>query len=386
MQEIVVAAHNIISPLGFTSEENYTNCLKGISGIQQVTSPALPHDPIWVSSFKKEILEKNFSIIPSNQNYTTAEKLLILSIQDTFSQSSVEVNNKELLIIISTTKGNIDLLEESNKNKFPEHRVQLWSLTDTIQQYFGTAHKPLLISNACISGVNALILATRLMRDGLYKHVLVAGIDLASHFVISGFQSFKAISSKPCRPFDKDRDGINLGEGCASILLTTETEGNPLKNKIRILGGSISNDANHISGPSRTGDGLYFAIQHALKESGLSAEQVDFLNAHGTATLYNDEMESKAFKLAGLQNTPMNALKGYYGHTLGAAGLIETIISLRSMQDDQLLPTLGYSSPGTPEKVTISNQPVKKNIRYLLKTASGFGGCNGALVLEKDVR
>jgi 3-oxoacyl-[acyl-carrier-protein] synthase I len=383
MQEIIVAAHTIISPLGFTTEENYTNCLHGKSGIQTIPSPSLPHDPIWVSSFSKDVLQTNFSSIRSEKEYTTAEKLLILSIQDTLSQSTTDIQSKELLVIISTTKGNIDLLEETHKNKFPESRVQLWSLSDSIQRYFGTAHKPVLISNACISGVNALILATRLMRDGLYKHILVTGVDLASHFVIAGFQSFKAISSNPCKPFDKARDGINLGEGGASILLTSESLA--LKNKIKLLGGAVSNDANHISGPSRTGDGLYFAISHALTESGLSADQIDALNAHGTATLYNDEMESKAFKLAGLQNTTMNGLKGYFGHTLGAAGLIETIISLRSMQDNQLLPTLGYTSPGTPETVNISNQLVKKDIRYLLKTASGFGGCNGAIVLEKNV-
>jgi len=382
MQAIVVKAHNIISPLGFTSEENYTNCLNGNSGIRQITAPVPPHEPLWIATIEEQLLTKKFSELSISGNYTKAEKLLLLSVNDTLSQSSVDVTAKDFLLIISTTKGNIDLLDEKEKAKFPEDRVQLYSLADTMQAYFHTAHKPLIISNACISGVNALIVAARLMRDGLYKNILVTGVDLASRFVVAGFQSFKAVSPNRCKPFDKDRDGINLGEGCASILLTTE---NPTdKNTIKILGGAVSNDANHISGPSRTGDGLYYAISNALKESALTAPEIDALNAHGTATLYNDEMESKAFALAGLSDTPMNGLKGYFGHTLGAAGLIETIISIFSMQRNELLPTLGFASPGTPEKVNVHNALIKKEIHYLLKTASGFGGCNGAIILEKN--
>ncbi len=382
MQEITIVAHNIISPLGFTSKENYANCLAGKSGIRSLPSPVPPYEPVWISRFDEASLEEKFAVIPSGKNYTRAEKLLILSIEDTLSQSSLQASEKELLIILSSTKGNIDLLDDRSSPGFAENRVHLWSMADTLQHYFQTAHKPLIVSNACISGVNALVLAGRLIRDQQYKHVLVAGVDLASKFVIAGFQSFKAMSALPCRPFDKDRDGINLGEGGASLLLTSEKDTRP--GQITLLGGAVSNDANHISGPSRTGDGLWFAISNALRESSLSPDSIDALNAHGTATVYNDEMESKAFKLAGLGNTPMNSLKGYFGHTLGAAGLIETIISLQAMQDDLILPTLGYSSPGTPEEVNISNQPVQKNIRYLLKTASGFGGCNGAIILKKN--
>ncbi len=382
MQEIIVAAHNIISPLGFTSQENYSNCRNGKTGITQQPSPTPPHDPIWMATLDESLLNEKFSTIVSEEKYTRAEKLLILSITQTLSQKPIDLQHKDSLIIISTTKGNIDLLEDIKKEQFARHRVHLWSMADALQQYFGTVNKPVVLSNACISGVNALILASRFMRDGLYKNIVVAGVDLASTFVISGFQSFKAISQNPCKPFDQNRDGINLGEGCASLLLSAENNG--LSDYIKLLGGAVSNDANHISGPSRTGDGLYFAISNALKESKCQASDIDFLNAHGTATVYNDEMESKAFKLAGLGDTPMNGLKGYFGHTLGAAGLIETIVSICSMENNELLPTLGYETPGTPEKVRVSNQPIKKDIRFLLKTASGFGGCNGAIILEKN--
>jgi 3-oxoacyl-[acyl-carrier-protein] synthase-1 len=384
-KEIFITAHNIISPLGFSTEDNYTNIKKGQTGIRQHSFPTPLHESLFISKIEDTLIEEKFLTNAKPGRYTKVEKLLILSINETIKQSGIDVKSQDFFIIVSTTKGNIDLLEEENKNVFPENRVYLWSLADTLQQYFGTIHKPLILSNACISGVNALICASRLLREGLYKHVLVSGVDITSRFVVSGFQSFKAISEKPCKPFDKNRDGINLGEGCGTLLLTSDVSFVKNVTKIKILGGSLSNDANHISGPSRTGDGLYLAISNALKESSVSSQEIDLLNAHGTATLYNDEMESKAFKLAGLENTSMNGLKGYFGHTLGAAGTIETIISMISMLENEILPTLGFQETGTPEKVSVSNTLIKKEITYLLKTASGFGGCNGAIVLKKQL-
>ncbi len=382
MKDVFIIADNIISPLGFTTDENYLNIKNGVSGIKSSPTPTPPYDTASVSIIDEVLLEEKFLLLSNGVLYTKLEKFLILSIQNTLAQSGVDVTSKDFYIIISTTKGNIDLLEEDKKHNYPDNRIHLWSLADTIQKYFGTIHKPFILSNACISGVNALVVASRLIRDDLYKHILVSGVDIVSPFVFSGFQSFKAISASPCLPFDKDRAGINMGEACGSLLLSSINSS--LKNKVKILGGATSNDANHISGPSRTGDGLLLSISSALKESHLTSDKIDFLNAHGTATVYNDEMEAKAFKSAGLQNTPMNGLKGYFGHTLGAAGTIETIISLHSMLKNEVLPTLGFTIRGTEEEVNISNQLISKEIKYLLKTASGFGGCNGAIILQKN--
>ncbi len=382
MNDIFITATNIISPLGFTTAENYASIKRGESGIRKIDSPTPPYEPLCLSKIEEaKIEEKSLSII-NFETYTKLEKLLILSITETIHQSGIDVKSKDLFIIISTTKGNIDLLEEINSINFPNNRIYLWSLAATIQHYFNTFHKPVLLSNACISGVNALVCARRFIRAGWYKHVLVAGVDIVSPFVVAGFQSFKALSNQPCKPFDKNREGINLGEGCGSLLLTSE---NTVENKfnIKILGGAISNDANHISGPSRSGDGLHLAVTNALKESSLLATDIDYLNAHGTATLYNDEMESKAFKSLGLEHTPMNSLKGYFGHTLGAAGIIETVVAVESMLNNEIVPTLGFLELGTSESVNISNELIKKELRYLLKTASGFGGCNAAIVLQK---
>ena len=149
-----------------------------------------------------------------------------------------------------------------------------------------------MISNACISGVSAIVVASRLIRSGEYDHVFVAGFDLLCDFIVSGFNAFKSVSPVLCRPYDAARDGLTLGEAGGAVLLTADR--GLSATGVTVAGGGISNDANHISAPSRTGDGLAFAIRAALREASLGAAAIGMVNPHGTATLYNDEMESRA--------------------------------------------------------------------------------------------
>jgi 3-oxoacyl-[acyl-carrier-protein] synthase-1 len=199
--------------------------------------------------------------------------------------------------------------------------------------------------------------------------------------VLSGFQSFQAISAQPCKPFDLNRDGINLGEGAATVILSSnqQKEGN-----IQLAGGSVSNDANHISGPSKTGEELFDAINSALKSAGVDPEAIGFISAHGTATIYNDEMEAKAINLAGMQHIPVNSLKGYYGHTLGASGLIEAIIAAHSLKHNTIIPTRGFNELGVTQPLNVAKELQQTPLTACLKTASGFGGCNAAIVLRKS--
>ena len=198
-----------------------------------------------------------------------------------------------------------------------------------------------------------------------------------TRFVLSGFQSFMAISATPCRPFDADRSGVTLGEGAGTVLLTTSG------GAIRLGAGAVSNDANHISGPSRTGAELSFAMRQAMSRSGLQPADIGFVSGHGTATLYNDEMESKALQQADLLHTPVNSLKGFYGHTLGAAGLIESIISMKALRENVILPTRGFEKLGVSQPVIVNKELTNKPMSHFLKTVSGFGGCNAAMVFSK---
>jgi 3-oxoacyl-[acyl-carrier-protein] synthase-1 len=239
-------------------------------------------------------------------------------------------------------------------------------------------HTPIVISSACVSGLSALLTGMRLIQSGVCQHVVVTGADVISKFVLSGFQSFQAISPEPCRPFDKNRKGLNLGEGAASIILSSK-----YNKGIKIAGGATTNDANHISAPSRTGEELALAINKALQQAQLLSTDINFISAHGTATLYNDEMEAKAITQAGMASVPVNSLKGYYGHTLGAAGLIESVIAIQSLKAQIVLPTKGFNEHGVSTPLNIQKESQFITAKHCLKTASGFGGCNAAMIFSK---
>ena len=393
MAEVYVASDNIITALGFTTSENLKNIENGKSGIKINNDATISQSPFYSSVVDRQNLLSEFerSEIPPNGNqkaeeFTKLEKMFILSVTEALKDSRVNAGDKKTLFIISTTKGNIDLLKGGCKNNFDNRELRLWDTAYRVQHYFQNPNQPLVISNACISGLLAIITAYRLIQSGQYENVIVTGGDVLSEFIISGFQSFLAISPKPCKPFDIRRDGLTMGEGCGTIILTSnQSRINNDKEFIKISGGAISNDANHISGPSTTGEGLFIAIKNAMKEAETnSVNNIDYISAHGSATVYNDEMESKAFNLAGFEDTPLNSFKGYWGHTLGAAGIIESIAAIHSMRKNVLYKTAGFNELGVPKKINVLSEFKKAEISNCLKTASGFGGCNAAVVFSKE--
>lgn len=281
-------------------------------------------------------------------------------------------------LIISTTKGNIS--EAGAEPPEAGSRVFLHTMGLRMAQAVGLEARPLLISNACISGVAAVIVASRLIRRGEYDDIFVLGADELSRFVTSGFLSFRSVSRNKCLPFDLRRDGLSLGEAAGCILLTNNAERGA---EVAIEGGSLTDDANHISGPSRTGEPLSVAMRRALEQSGRDGRGLAFVNPHGTGTAYNDEMEAKAIGLAGLENAPVNSLKTYFGHTLGASGLIELMVCAKELTAGRLLPTLGYRQAGVSVPLRVSGEAQATTGDFCLKTASGFGGCNAAVVMSK---
>lgn len=384
--ETYIIADNIISPLGFTSAENFDQLKQMRTGVQRLEKSTLSAAPVYAAIVDQQRLDNEFKKLNASKPYTRLEQLLILSISDTLRQdSSIDISNTKTLLILSSTKGNIDLLDPVNKGKFDKKRLFLWEAGNAVTDYFGNPNKPLIVSNACISGVLAIILGKRLLEENTYDTIIVSGADIMTHFVVSGFQSFKAVSNEVCKPYDAARDGISLGEACGTMVLTNNpalrsTGSEPVK----VKGGASSNDANHISGPSRTGDGLLLAIEKTLKEAGMNASQIDYISGHGTATLYNDEMEAHAITAAKLQDAPMNSLKSYFGHTLGAAGIIESIIGIHSMRNNTLIGTYNYREPGVSKPVNIIKNTTERTVNNCLKTAAGFGGCNAAVLFSKE--
>ncbi|MBV7531876.1 beta-ketoacyl synthase [Chitinophaga sp. sic0106] len=376
MQKVFVVADNIVSPLGNTTLQNYEQVLLGNSGISLQENAAYAAAPFYAAMLAPGQLNAF-----NGNDYTKFEQLLITSVTEALTQTTIPLHSARTGLVVSTTKGNIELLEQHDAAGTPPSpdQLQLGYSARKVAGFFGITTEPVVVSSACISGLVAILTAKRLITAGIYDQVIVTGADVLTRFVLSGFQSFQAVSAAPCRPFDADRNGVTLGEGAATVILT----GNPALAKDFVLGnGAVSNDANHISGPSRTGEELAAAMTLALEGTGISPKDIGFVSAHGTATLYNDEMEAKALHHAGLANTPVNSLKGYYGHTLGAAGLIEAIISMKALKEGVILPTKNYQNSGVTMPVKISNAIAPTQARHLLKTVSGFGGCNAAMVFS----
>jgi 3-oxoacyl-[acyl-carrier-protein] synthase-1 len=355
-----------VHPSGFSADELFKSLVEGKTGLREIHAEYLDK-PVYAACFSDEQNRKLDVLCPCD-GMNRFEKLLVAAGREALRKANLKGDEK-IVLVAASTKGAI---ETENEN------------TDMVASVkrAGEALLPgapcAIVSNACISGLAALIAAKRRLATGDCDYALVVGADTVSDFVLSGFNALLALSKHICKPFDRDRDGINLGEGAAAILLR-RTCG--FDAGIYLTGGAITNDANHISGPSRTGAELAEAIRRAAAESGGGA--FDFLSAHGTATSYNDEMESKAFFEAGLADVPMHGLKAFLGHTLGAAGIIESVVCVKSLIENTLIPSAGYTVQGTSCALRIQTKVEHREIKRIIKTMSGFGGCNAAVCFEK---
>lgn len=383
MSSTYLTHNNIVSSLGFDSTTVIGQISKEVSGLNLVEEPAILDRPFYSSIISWETLTDAFNQleIPSqptrsgdDSRFTRLEKMMSASLAKTLKLSELRLTDR-VGLIISTTKGNIDALEKDSP--FPKERAYLGALGKEIQSLFRFSTEPIVLSNACVSGILAIAVAKRLISQGKFDHVFVVAGDLVTKFIISGFNSFQALSDEPCRPYCKSRTGINIGEVAASVLVTKD-KSLLVDESVEILGEASCNDANHISGPSRTGEGLYRSVMSAIKEANVSPDDIDYISAHGTATQYNDEMEAIAFNRAGLGDTPLNSLKGYFGHTLGASGLLETIIGMHSLHRNTLFASKGFRELGVSRPLNIIEKTRSKNMNIFLKTASGFGGSNTA--------
>ena len=367
-----IIADNIISPLGFSSEENYLALKSGKTALCRYENRNGIPFPFTASLFTPEQIQ-DLSI----EGYTTFESLAIRSITEALKQVDIKLDDRTALIL-SSTKANVDLLTEDNVD---DNVLSPGNAARRIADVIGLPTTPIVVNNACISGCSALILAQRFLSSDKYDYCIVCGIDIQSPFIISGFQSLKAMSEDACRPFDIERLGLNLGEAAATVVMSrqnTQSTGNWI-----ISSGAVRNDAFHITNPSPQGEGCANAIM-AVLQNDERIESLALVNAHGTATMFNDQMESKAIETSGLTKIPVNALKGYLGHTMGAAGVIETILSMKAIDDGIILGTKGFEEIGVSGHVSLSSNNQQTDKKEFIKIISGFGGCNAAIRLTCD--
>lgn len=245
------------------------------------------------------------------------------------------------------------------------------------------------VSAACASSTLGLAVGADLISSGTSRSVLVAAADIVSRFSFLGFNALNALTPGACRPFDKDRDGLLLGDGAAAVLLAEEdyvreAGRQPLA---KLTGWGVANDATHITAPARDGRGLIAAMDSALKRADLEPGDIGAFGAHGTGTVYNDAMELTALDAVfGDRSFPVFSIKGAVGHTLGAAGGLEALVSAQALVEGLVPPTLGLEHPEPRACGRVSGEAQKFSSKRVMKTNSGFGGINVALVLEEPGR
>ncbi len=365
-------ADNIISPLGRTTEENYTAVREGKSKLSLREGLWGIPEPFVASLFEDDTREN------IEHNESLFENIVLASVRAALADTNINVERDNVVFILSSTKGNIDRLKTNGDN---QSEIFLGLTVQRVTNKIGIKNSPIVVCNACTSGVTAIILAERLLSQGSYDYAIVCGCDVVNRFVVSGFQSFKVLTNTVCRPFDMERTGLNLGEAVATIIFSRKKEG---RNQWAIEACAIRNDAFHISTPAKNGEGLYRALLEATK--GRVTNEIALINAHGTGTLFNDQMEAVAIDRAGLSTIPINALKGYFGHTMGVAGILETILVMKSLDDGIILASKGFEELGVSRKIDVSPRERNTDKDCFVKLLSGFGGCNAVIVASKDVQ
>ena len=412
---IEVTATHLASPLAWGTAAHLAALRDGQTALRHDHYFGLP-EPTTAAVFPHQAITERFIATfgaEAAHTLTRFEQLVALSVHEAAAEGGITLDDPAVLFILATTKGNVHLLGATDEPHIPRHRVALSEAATAVAQHLHLQRMPIVVSNACISGSHALLLASqRLAEDSTLRHVIVCGADLLSRFIVSGFGAFKALSPEVCRPFDAARCGLNLGEAAATLILS-RTDGEvhyrpssssaALSHRWTLRSGCVRNDANHISGPSRTGEGVYRALCATLglsEESNIEnledlqenpphwSDDPDWKSAtahlacvscHGTATAYNDEMESIALYRAGLTHLPAYSLKSTFGHTLGAAGVLETILTMVAVEQGTLWGTRGYSASGVSHELSLSSEAQPLSGDSFLKLLSGFGGCNAVL-------
>ena len=373
MNNVYIISDNIISSLGFTTDDNISNIIKNNIGIKYIKE-----EDIFASLIDENNFKSSSKHIENTNDYTKFEKLVILSIKDALDKTSIDAKSAKTLFILATTNGNFDLIDESNNN-FDKNRIYLWQTASVISKYFGNSNTPIVISNSSVSSVSAIITGSRMIRSRMFDNIIISGADVLTKNIILGYNSINALGKSSCLPFDMIRDGISLGEAAGTIILSSEK-----KSGFVVGGDFISNDAASIISQSKTGDGLLHAIQKTLNDINSSPEiKLDFINTHGSGSYGNDEMESVAITRAGLKNIPINSFKGYFGHTLGASGIIESIVCIHSIKKNILFKTAGFEAHNFKNNITIIDKHKEINLSKCLKTSSGYGGMNAGITFIK---
>jgi 3-oxoacyl-[acyl-carrier-protein] synthase II len=369
----VVVASNIITPYGLGVDV----CWNGLMAGKTALSP--------VERFSATAFHSCYAGTVPGLVYHGKTSLIMQMLAILFKNAE-QVLPKDAKLLLATIKGEIEFLEKSILTGTGDPgESSLNCFLDKVTELFGIQNSSMIISAACTSSAAAASRAAAMIRSGHADCVLVVACDGMTEFIYSGFSSLMALDKVPARPFDIDRAGLTVGEAAAYALIMSEERARKEQRPVlgEIAGWGLSDDANHMTGPSRESEGLVLAMRKALQSAGITEEQVGFIAAHGTGTMYNDAMEMRAFRTV-FRDRKISAysVKGAIGHTMGAAGLVEMIIAQRALREKKAPPTVGLRKADADAQGWVSDQeqPIAPNTMALV-TNAGFSGVNTTLVL-----
>jgi len=390
---VYITGFGIISGIGCDEEETFAALQQKRTAIGTVSylETALKHYPVAEVKKSNEDLARIASL-PENKIYSRTFLLGIIAAKQAMQMAGLKSAQG---VLGATTVGGVDLQERfykqivENDNNAPLKKeifpwFELACCTERIAAYFDIRSNVTTMSTACTSSANAIMLGARMLRNGMVDCVLAGGMDALSRFSLNGFNSLEILSPTGCQPFDRQRNGLTIGEGAAFLVLETEKTAKNKKIYGEIVGYANRNEAFHQTASSPDGAGMAMTIRQALDVAGVQPEDIDYINAHGTGTQINDLSEGNAIGMVFGKNVPpVSSTKAYTGHTLAAAGAIEAVMSILSIKNQMLLPNLGLENvmeelPFIPQK-----EMTKAEINYVLSNSLGFGGANTALIIKK---
>jgi 3-oxoacyl-[acyl-carrier-protein] synthase II len=390
---VAVVAAGIVSPLGFGLDETVRSLREARDCVSPVT--AFPVDRCRCQSAGQVAngpLAKANEFIPHPERLHRVARMMILALKEALAQSG---GFQPDLTVVGTTSGGMTFGETYyrglNQKQAPAGRAASLIANYTPQKAVMDAQEAVgftapcqIIANACASGTNAIGHAFECIRSGRYQRILAGGYDAISELVFVGFDSLQASTPERCRPFDRERTGMVLGEGAAVLLLENFEAAQARGARIlaEVTGYGISTDNHHLTQPDPSGSGARQAMEGALRSAGIAADEIDYLNAHGTATPFNDAAEGKA--IAELFNgVPVSSTKGMMGHSLGAAGAIEAVISLLAIEHQLLPPNVNFRQGDAEVDLNIiANTARTGRVRTVLSNSFGFGGTNASVILR----
>lgn len=394
MSRIYITGLGIISPLGDTVELNRSGLKEGrraIGPLEFTTTRYANLLPFGEVKIPNEALRERLRVREAGVTRTTL--LALHAFEDAVKDSKLDASDiasADTALIGANTVGGMCLTDDlyNDANSRTEGSQYLASY-DTgasniyIQKKYGLSGIINTINTACSSSANAIMYGARLIKNGFAKRAIVGGTDSLAKFTINGFNALFILSTDLCRPFDQNRKGLNLGEGAAFLVLEQESEVGNKKVYGELAGWANSNDAFHPSSLSETGDGPFLAMKGALELARLAPEAIGFINAHGTGTENNDEVESAAMRRLFKDVPPFASTKSNIGHTLGASGAIEAVYSLLDLYHSEIYPSLGFENPMEKQGLVPVQSYQKAPLKHIMSNSFGFGGNCSSLIFSK---